>query len=66
MSYFLQQFDPSGNISPEMNGFEKLPKLQDKIHCCVLVLDATKVNSIPPDLHAKMAEMRIKITNRGW
>ncbi|XP_078493344.1 interferon-induced protein 44-like [Ciona intestinalis] len=59
------QFDPSGNISPEMPGFQKLPKLPEKIHCCIFVIDATSVSSLSDELLNKLNDMRTKITGRG-
>ena len=62
----LTQFDSKGNISADMHGFKKTPSLKDKIHCCVFVLDALKIETMDDELKKKLSEMRKKITSRGW
>nr|XP_039268467.1 interferon-induced protein 44-like isoform X1 [Styela clava]XP_039268468.1 interferon-induced protein 44-like isoform X1 [Styela clava] len=59
------QFDNKGNISQEMHGYIKLPKLSDKIHCCVIVLDANSISNMGEGLLHKISDMRGKITSRG-
>lgn len=59
------QFDSKGNISQEMSGFIKLPKLNDKIHCCVIVLDANSIGNLGEGILTKLSDMRGKITARG-
>lgn len=48
-----------------MPGYIKLPKLSDKIHCCVIVLDATGVSTMGEGILTKLADVRGKITARG-
>lgn len=59
------QFDSKGNISADMHGFKKSPGLKEKIHCCVFVLDATRIENMDEGLKRKLSEMRKKITSRG-
>ena len=48
-----------------MPGFIKVPGLQDKIHCCVFVLDANSILALSDALLSKLSDMRAKITARG-
>ncbi|CAK8672687.1 interferon-induced protein 44-like [Clavelina lepadiformis] len=59
------KFDPAGNISAEMPGYLKAPRLEDKIHCCVFVLDASEIHNLKDNLSQKFSDMRLKITGRG-
>ncbi|XP_045157605.2 interferon-induced protein 44-like isoform X1 [Mercenaria mercenaria] len=54
-------FDPSGNLSADMPGFNKYPALDEKIHCVALVQDATIVDAmqdLSPEVTGNIKEMQ--------
>ncbi|XP_053395410.1 interferon-induced protein 44-like [Mercenaria mercenaria] len=54
-------FDPSASISSDMPGFEKHPKLDQKIHCVALVQDASIVDAmkdLSPEVTKNIQEMQ--------
>lgn len=62
------QFDPSGNISQDMPGFVKHPKLEDRMHCVALVQDASIVDAmqdLSPEVTKNVKEMQTVMNSLG-
>ncbi|KAH3817365.1 hypothetical protein DPMN_118898 [Dreissena polymorpha] len=57
------EFNPATPICPENPGFVHQPKVKDKIHCVLFVIDAGTVGDIPPKLVEKMNSFQ-RIANR--
>ncbi|KAL4236543.1 Interferon-induced protein 44-like [Mactra antiquata] len=61
------QLDPAGNISADMPGFVRHPKLDDKIHCVAIIQDASIVDAmqdVNPDVTRNIKEMQTVMNNQ--
>lgn len=55
-------FDPSGTMSADMPGFKRRPELHEKIHCVVIVQDATIVDAmhdLNPEVSKNIKDMQV-------
>ncbi|XP_049911844.1 interferon-induced protein 44-like isoform X3 [Epinephelus moara] len=59
------QFNPSAPLNSEAHGYRKSPRLKDKIHCVVYVVDACKVSIMPTKLEEKLHAVRRKVNLMG-
>ncbi|KAL7396292.1 hypothetical protein ABVT39_003712 [Epinephelus coioides] len=59
------QFNPSAPLHSEAHGYCKSPRLKDKIHCVVYVVDACKVSIMPTKLEEKLDAIRRKVNLMG-
>ncbi|XP_049911847.1 interferon-induced protein 44-like isoform X6 [Epinephelus moara] len=59
------QFNPSAPLHSEAHGYRKSPRLKDKIHCVVYVVDACKVSIMPTKLEEKLDAVRRKVNLMG-
>ncbi|XP_052251814.1 interferon-induced protein 44-like [Dreissena polymorpha] len=59
------EFNPVASISPDNPWFVHHPKIAEKIHCVLFVLDAASVNDIPPKLVEKMHSFQRLMIRKG-
>ncbi|XP_026003008.1 interferon-induced protein 44-like [Astatotilapia calliptera] len=59
------QFNPSAPLHPEAHGYHKSPRLKDKIHCVVYVIDSCKISIMPTGLEEKLDAIRRKVNLMG-
>ncbi|XP_049444609.1 interferon-induced protein 44-like isoform X2 [Epinephelus fuscoguttatus] len=59
------QFNPSAPLNSEAHGYCKSPRLKDKIHCVVYVVDACKVSIMPTKVEEKLDAVRRKVNLMG-
>uniref|UniRef100_A0A667YBH1 G domain-containing protein n=1 Tax=Myripristis murdjan TaxID=586833 RepID=A0A667YBH1_9TELE len=59
------KFSPEQPVRSETAGYVKKPSLQDKIHCVVFVVDASKVLTYPQSLSATFRQLRNHISDLG-
>lgn len=59
------KFSPDQPVRSETAGFVKRPNLNDKIHCVVFVVDASKILSYPKGLSTTFQQLREHICDLG-
>ncbi|KAH3823358.1 hypothetical protein DPMN_125157 [Dreissena polymorpha] len=59
------EFNPATPISPENPGFVHHPRVPEKIHCVLFVIDAKTVGDIPPKLVEKMNSFQKIMNHKG-
>ncbi|XP_069123068.1 interferon-induced protein 44-like [Argopecten irradians] len=59
------KFNPSVSLSPDAIGYVKHPKLSDKIHCVVFVLDGSTVDVLSEKVLERIKSMQIRMNQRG-
>ncbi|KAH3823361.1 hypothetical protein DPMN_125160 [Dreissena polymorpha] len=59
------EFNPLAPISPDNPGFVQQPKLSEKIHCVLFVIDGATVNDIPPKLVKKINSFQRIVNRKG-
>ncbi|XDV22460.1 hypothetical protein PO909_027349 [Leuciscus waleckii] len=59
------KFNPTTPFQPEEQKAFRPPSLQEKIHCVVYVIDATKISLMSSKLEEKLAAIRKKVNSLG-
>ncbi|XP_043078987.1 interferon-induced protein 44-like isoform X2 [Puntigrus tetrazona] len=59
------KFNPVGSFQPDDQKASRPASLQEKIHCVVYVIDATKISLMSDKLEEKLASIRRKINSLG-
>ncbi|KAH3795421.1 interferon-induced protein 44-like [Dreissena polymorpha] len=59
------QFNPVLQFGPDHSSFVYKPRVTEKIHCAVFVIDAVAVSDIPPKLVDKMSNIRRLVNQKG-
>ncbi|XP_076099517.1 interferon-induced protein 44-like [Mytilus galloprovincialis] len=59
------QFNPSAPVTPDITGFVATPKLADKIHCVVFVIDGSTVDDMPQKVIEKTKGFQTHMNQRG-
>lgn len=59
------QFNPIAPFSEEMPGFIHNPKLHEKMHCVVFVIDGSSVDVMPEKTLEKIKEIQSRIYQKG-
>ncbi|XP_069125153.1 interferon-induced protein 44-like isoform X2 [Argopecten irradians] len=59
------KFNPSVSLSPDAICYVKHPKLSDKIHCVVFVLDGSTVDVLSEKVLERIKSMQIRMNQRG-
>ncbi|XP_061167739.1 interferon-induced protein 44-like [Saccostrea echinata] len=59
------QFNTASHATPKVQGFVRNPKLEDKIHCVVFVLDASTIDVISEAVLRQIKEIQSVIVERG-
>ncbi|XP_060083036.1 interferon-induced protein 44-like [Ylistrum balloti] len=59
------KFNPAVPLTPDTIGFVKNPKLADRIHCVVFVLDGSTVDVTPDKVMERIKSMQMRMNQRG-
>ncbi|KAK9967594.1 hypothetical protein ABG768_001981 [Culter alburnus] len=59
------KFNPTSSFQPDEQKASKPASLQEKIHCVVYVIDATKISLMSDKLEEKLAAIRRKVNSLG-
>ncbi|KAH3892853.1 hypothetical protein DPMN_016986 [Dreissena polymorpha] len=59
------EFNPAASFCPDNPGFVHLPKVAEKIHCVLFVLDAASVSDMQPKLVEKMQIFQRLVNRKG-
>ncbi|XP_066504224.1 interferon-induced protein 44 isoform X2 [Hoplias malabaricus] len=59
------QFSPEQPVKSETPGFINKPRLEEKVHCVVFVVDASKLKNYPKGLSTTFRNLREHISNMG-
>ncbi|XP_073700792.1 interferon-induced protein 44-like [Garra rufa] len=59
------KFNPMAPFQPDEQMFSRPASLQEKIHCVVYVIDATKISLMSDKLQEKLASIRRKVNSVG-
>ncbi|XP_067254751.1 interferon-induced protein 44-like [Chanodichthys erythropterus] len=59
------KFNPTSSFQPDEQKASKPASLQEKIHCVVYVIDATKISLMSDKLEGKLADIRRKVNSLG-
>ena len=61
----LLQFNPTVPITPDSPGYNSAPKLKDKTHVAVFVVDGSNVSVLSQTMIDKLKALRVLVNQRG-